>query len=249
MGEGMRYVGVLGMPHIIAETDELLVIDKPAGLIVHSDGRTIEPSVAEWILERYPKLASVGEPWVSPQGETILLPGIVHRLDRMTSGVMLIAKTPEMYAYLKSEFKARRVHKTYHAFVYGQMEKEEGRIIAEIVRSSEPPKRWYARETTEDDIRAAVTSWRVLERLEEATYIEAKPETGRTHQIRVHLASIGHPIVADHLYAPERPLILGFTRPALHAHSITLTLPTGEPVSYSTPPPPDFVAVGLVSPE
>ncbi|MEK7098444.1 MAG: RluA family pseudouridine synthase [Patescibacteria group bacterium] len=237
------------VPSVIAETDELLVIDKPAGLIVHSDGRTEEPSVAEWILEKYPALARVGEPWISPQGESVALPGIVHRLDRTTSGILLIAKTPEAYAYVKGEFKARRVEKTYRACVYGHMEENVGRIVAEIMRSKEVPRRWYARSCDENDNRAAITNWSVLQRLtaeggEAASYLELKPETGRTHQIRVHLASIGHPVLSDHLYAPERPRLLNFTRLALHAYQISLTL-GGIKQTFTAPLPADFEAASL----
>lgn len=228
------------MPHIIAETDELLVLDKPAGLIVHSDGRTEEPSVAAWLVEHYPELKGVGEPWVSPQGEVVPVAGLVHRLDRTTSGVLLAAKTPAMYAYLKNELKERRVEKVYRAYVYGHMENDEGKIVAEIMRSSEVPKHWYARSCEENDARAAITEWRLLEKLEGTSFVEVRPLTGRTHQIRVHLASIGHPIVADHLYAVERPSVLGFTRPALHAYSVSFTLPRGERTTYIAPPPPDF---------
>lgn len=231
------------MPAVIAETDELLVLDKPAGLIVHSDGRTAEPSVADWILKNYPALAGVGEPWVSPQGEHVSLRGMVHRLDRTTSGILLVAKTDAMYAYLKNEFKSRRVGKVYLAYVYGHME-PEGRIVAEIMRTSESPRRWYARPCEETDKRAAVTDWKLLKNLaEDAAYIEVRPRTGRTHQIRVHLASIGHPIVGDHLYAADRAPILGFTRPALHAHGISLTLPDGQKATFTAPLPPDFSAV------
>jgi len=230
------------VPRVIAETDEILVLDKPAGLIVHSDGRTEEPSVAGWILQNYPVLESVGGPWISPQGERILLPGIVHWLDRTTSGIMVVAKTNAMYAYLKSEFKERRVEKIYRAYVYGRMESEEGRVTAEIKRSSEPPRRWYARACEETNKRAAITGWRLLKQLEEAAYIEVHPLTGRTHQIRVHLVSIGHPIVSDHLYAPDRALLLGFTRPALHAASISLTL-DGKRETFQAPLPPDFRSV------
>lgn len=236
-------------PQVLAETDEVLAIDKPAGLIVHSDGRTVEPSVAEWLLEQYPELASVGEPWISPQGERVLLQGLVHRLDRTTSGVMIIAKTAEVYAYLKNEFKERRVEKLYRAFVYGHMELEKGKIVAEIMRSAEPPRRWYARACEESDKRAAITEWRLLKKLEEpggeaASYIEAEPKTGRTHQIRVHLASIGHPVVADHLYAPDHAPILGFTRPALHAYHISLEL-SGARATFTAPLPQDFNSVLL----
>lgn len=229
---------------IIAENEWLIAINKPAGLITHSDGRTKEPSLSDWILARYPELAAVGEPWISPQGETVLRPGLVHRLDRTTSGVMIVAKTPEAYAYLKSEFKGRRVKKTYRAFVYGRIE-PKGRIVAEIMRSPQPPRRWYARDCPESGKRAAVTEWALLEHRIEAdvpySYIEARPLTGRTHQIRVHFAYIGHPIVGDHLYAPDMPPILGFNRPALHAHNISLILPSGESVTYSAPLPAGFV--------
>lgn len=227
-------------PHVIAETDDLLVLDKPAGLIVHSDGRTEEPSLAEWVAENYPELANIGEPWVSPQGEHVQVSGIVHRLDRTTSGVMLVAKNREMFTYLKNEFKERRVEKIYWAHVYGDME-EEGSIVAEIMRSNSVPKRWYARPCDESDKRAAITKWRVLARLidpetgKHVTRLEVRPLTGRTHQIRVHMASIGHPIVSDHLYAPDRPQLLGFKYPALHAYSITVTLLSGERATFMAP--------------
>src|SRR5262245_59109195 len=101
------------MPEVIAETNHVIVVNKPAGLIVHSDGRTEESSLAEWLIATYPELGEVGEPWISPQGESVRVAGIVHRLDRTTSGVVLVAKTPEMFAYLKNEFKERRVEKVY----------------------------------------------------------------------------------------------------------------------------------------
>ena len=243
------------VPRIIAETDEILVVDKPAGLIVHSDGRTIEPSLADWVAKEYPALSGAGRPstgaghgsvgvWVSPQGERVQLNGIVHRLDRTTGGVVLVAKTEEMFAYLKNEFKERRVEKTYRAIVHGHMESESGKIVAEIMRSSEPPRRWYARPCEESENRAAITEWRLLKKLEDkdtgeaVSYVEVQPKTGRTHQIRVHFASIGHPLVGDRLYS-ERPPLLGFKRPALHAYSILFTL-NGKKAMFTAPLPPDF---------
>ncbi len=233
------------MPKVIAETEEVLAIDKPEGLVVHSDGRTQEPTLADWILKEFPALEFVGEPWISPQGERVLLPGIVHRLDRTTSGVMLIAKTQSAYAFLKNEFKERRIAKVYRAFVYGHMESEKGEIVAEIVRSSVPPKRWFARPCEEDEKRAAITEWKLLRSFsdpvtgEAASYIEIYPKTGRTHQIRVHFASIGNPIVADHLYASDKELLLGFQRPALHAYSISLNLKSTK-TTFTAPIPLDF---------
>ncbi len=228
------------MPTVIAENEWLLVIDKPAGLIAHSDGRTEEPTLAEWIGQRYPALRGVGGVWISPQGESVALNGLVHRLDRTTSGVILAAKSAESFEYLKNEFRARRVEKKYIAWVYGKVAESSGTIIAEIMRSSTPPKKWYAKACKSDDARAAITDWRVLESYDDVSLLELSPKTGRTHQLRAHLAYIGHPIVADHLYAPDRTKILGFTRPALHAASISVFLPDHTHVSYSAKIPPDF---------
>lgn len=234
-------------PTILYEDTDVLVINKPAGLIVHSDGRTKEPSVAEWALERYPGLASVGEPWTSPQGEVIPRPGVVHRLDRGTSGVMILAKTTEAHTFLKEQFQDRSTEKAYRAFVYGHTEKEGGLIEAEIVRIRSSPPRWgVERGGEEKKHRAAITLWKTLLRGEDsetgerASYLEVRPRTGRTHQIRVHLKHINHPVVCDPLYARGRASTLGFSRTALHALSLAITLPSGERRTFEAPLPADF---------
>src|SRR3989344_4303377 len=148
-------------PTSIYEDDDVLVVNKPAGLIVHSDGRTEEPSVAEWVLAHYPALQQVGEPWESPQGQVVARPGILHRLDRDTSGVMILAKTSEAYAFLKEQFQDRTTEKTYQAFVYGHPSRDRGMIEAEIVRIRTVPPRWgVARSGEEKKYRAALTEWR-----------------------------------------------------------------------------------------
>lgn len=234
--------GDIQEPRIVFESADILVLDKPSGLIVHSDGRTQEPSVAQWLMERYPELSEVGEPWISPQGEEVKVAGIVHRLDRTTSGVLLVAKNQKVFEYLKGEFKARRVEKVYRAYVHGHMESESGKIVAEIMRTSERPRKWYARDCSEDDVRAAITEWKLLEQVSgPASYIEVRPKTGRTHQIRVHFSHIGHPLLGDARYGGSE--LLGFTRPALHAYEISCALPSGESVSYIAPLPSDFVSV------
>jgi 23S rRNA pseudouridine1911/1915/1917 synthase len=235
-------------PSILYEDADLIAIDKPAGLIVHGDGRTEEPSVAAWALARYPQMASVGEPWTSPQGEVVLRPGIVHRLDRDTSGVIVLAKTPEAYSFLKSQFHDRAVEKVYRAFVYGHPKEDAGTIEAEIVRVRSLPPRWgVAREGEGKKQRMAITEWRVLARGadqggEKVAYLEVRPKTGRTHQIRVHLKHLGHPVVADLLYAKGRPALLGFSRQALHAASLAVTLSSGERRTFGAPLPADFAA-------
>jgi 23S rRNA pseudouridine1911/1915/1917 synthase len=233
------------LPQVIGENEWLIALDKPAGLIVHSDGRTQEPSLADWVGQTYPNLKGVGGVWVSPQGENIPLNGLAHRLDRTTSGVVLVAKTQESFEYLKQEFKARNIRKKYLAWVYGKMPALEGTIVAEIMRSSDLPKRWYARTCQMSDVRAAITEWKVVESKVDASLLELAPKTGRTHQIRVHLAHIGHSIIADHLYAPNRESMLGFKRTALHALAIALILPDGSSVEYVAPEPEDFLAARL----
>ena len=232
---------------ILYEDADVVVVNKPAGLITHSDGRTTEPSIAEWALERYPALREVGEPWTSPQGEIILRPGIVHRLDRGTSGVMILAKTNEAYAFLKKQFGDRSTEKKYRALAYGHPKEDSDIIEAEIVRIRSIPPRWgVARADESKKHRAAVTKWQVLSRGadrttgEKISYIEARPETGRTHQIRVHLKHLGHPIVCDPLYAKGRPCLFGFTRPALHAYSLSITLPSGDRRTFEAPIPEDM---------
>ncbi len=236
------------MPRVIHKDAELLILYKPAGLIVHSDGRTIEPSVAEWIAEKYPDMAQVGEPWVSPQGVSIRVCGLVHRLDRSTTGVLIAACTPDMYAYLKGEFKARRITKTYRALVRGHISHDAGEIVAAIERTTTVPKRWYAVPCERDHVRAAVTPYQVLSRGETAdgvqyTYVELSPKTGRTHQIRVHMAHMGHPLFGDALYGANSPDSNMVSRIALHALSVEFVLPSGTRVRYGAPLPDDMSAL------
>ncbi len=233
-------------PSIVYENTDVLVIDKPAGLIVHSDGRTEESSVVDWILEKYPALKDVGESWTSPQGEVVPRPGIVHRLDRTTSGVMIIAKTAEAHSFLKNQFQERSTEKIYDALVYGHPKEDVGVIEMEIGRTKTDPRRWSAQFGKKGKLRAAITEWKVLmrgidpETGEKVSHIEASPKTGRTHQVRVHLKAIHHPIVCDPLYADGKPCLLGLMRPALHARSLTITLPSGERKTFTTPPPLDL---------
>ncbi len=232
---------------VLYEDSDVLVINKPAGLITHSDGRTQESSVVEWALARYPSLREVGDPWVSPQGETILRSGIVHRLDRGTSGVMILAKTNEAHAFLKQQFEDRTAEKRYRTLVYGHPAKDAGVIEVEIVRIRSLPPRWGVARAGESRMhRAAITEWHTLSRSadpatgEKAAYLEVRPKTGRTHQIRVHLKHLGYPVVCDPLYAKGRSCLFGFARPALHAFSLSVVLPSGERSTFEAPLPDDF---------
>jgi 23S rRNA pseudouridine1911/1915/1917 synthase len=230
---------------VLFENKHYIVINKPAGLVVHFDGKTKEPNVTDWVLEQYPETANVGEPLTLSSGEVIARPGIVHRIDRETSGALVIARTQEAFEYLKERFQSREVDKTYHAFVYGTVKKDSDTIDRPIGRSRKDFRMWSAQRFARGELREAITDYRVLARGESGeavTFIEAKPHTGRTHQIRVHLKAINHPVVCDKLYAPKREPLLGFERLALHARSIQFEGIDGETVSVTAPYPADFEA-------
>jgi 23S rRNA pseudouridine1911/1915/1917 synthase len=231
---------------ILYEDESVLAINKPSGLAVHPDGRTEEYTLTDWVREHHPYMVGVGEPLKLQSGEMIDRPGIVHRIDRETSGVLLLAKTQEAHAVLKSQFQNRTIEKTYNCFVYGAPKDDEGEINRPIGRSKKDFRLWSAQRGAKGTMREAVTLWHVLERGdiggERYAYLEVKPKTGRTHQIRVHLKAINYPIVCDRLYAPKRPCALGFSRLALHARSIVFEASNGETHKIEAPLPADFEA-------
>ncbi len=231
-------------PTIIAETKEYLILNKPAGLVVHGDGRTAEKTLADWLVENYPDIKSVGEPWQDQKGNAIYRPGIVHRLDRETSGVMVIAKTQGMFDSLKSQFQNKEVEKIYHAFVYGMVKigsvSGKASINRPIGKSTQDFRKWSAQRGAKGELRDAVTDYSVIKACNELSFVEASPKTGRTHQIRVHFKAINHPVICDKLYAPNHKPMLGFDRTALHARNITFTNLSAETVSYEAAYPGDF---------
>lgn len=237
-------MSLLDLVTILYEDENLLVINKPAGLIVHPDGRRKEESVADWMIKHYPRTKEVGEPLMinNEQGTTnnILRPGIVHRLDRETSGALLLAKNQETFLFLKEQFKERDIAKEYHAFVYGNMKKDDGIIDRPIARSRSDFRLWSAQRGSRGELREAITEYKVLIRGKDATLVEVKPKTGRTHQIRVHFKAINHPVVSDNLYAPKQKQILGFKRTALHAYSVEFKKLNGEIQKVIAPYPADF---------
>jgi 23S rRNA pseudouridine1911/1915/1917 synthase len=225
---------------ILFEDNDIVAINKPAGLVVHADGKTKEPALTDWIMKKYPEALHVGEPIVTSAGETILRPGIVHRIDRETSGVLLIAKNAAAFIHLKTQFQEREVAKKYNAFVYGEMKQDEGVIDRPIGRSKNDFRKWTAQRGARGTMRDAVTEYTVLARGKGATFVEARPKTGRTHQIRVHFKAINYPVVGDSLYAENKPAILGFERLALHARSIEFVSIKGKKITVEAPLPSDF---------
>ncbi len=228
------------IPKVLYEDSAILVIDKPAGLMVHSDGKSEEETLVDWIRKTYPSIEGVGEPIRLQNGDILERPGIVHRLDRQTSGVMVIAKTQDVFLFLKEQFQTRTIEKKYLAFLYGALPEKKGVIERPIGRSRGNPRLWSAQRGTRGVMREARTEYEVLKEGGECSYVEVSPKTGRTHQIRVHFKAIHHPVVCDGVYAPGKPCLLGFKRLALHAQSLSLTLPGGERRVFEAELPEDF---------
>jgi 23S rRNA pseudouridine1911/1915/1917 synthase len=229
------------IPTILYEDEDILAINKPAGLVVHPDGRTKEYGVSHWMMENYPEAREVGEPIELKDGEVIERPGIVHRIDRETSGVLLLAKTKTGFDILKSQFQNREIHKTYITFVYGNIKDDHGSINLPIGRSAGDFRRWSASRGARGEMREAITYFKVLKRWDGVTLVEVKPKTGRTHQIRVHFTALQRPIVGDKLYAGTKPMLLGFGRLALHAREIEFKDTKGEIHTITAPYPEDFL--------
>lgn len=227
--------------HILYEDENYVVVDKPSGLVVHPDGTNKGPFLTDWFVKNYPEALDVGEPLVLKTGEEVTRPGVVHRLDKETSGVMVLAKTQKAFLHLKRQFQERSVAKTYAVFVYGEMKKEGGVIDRPIGKSSKDFRMRSAQRGARGTVREAVTEYRVIKRGKELSFVEASPKTGRTHQIRVHFKAIHHPVVCDPLYAPNQDC-LGFSRLALHSRSIRFKGVSGKEIAVESPLPPSFVA-------
>ena len=226
------------VPVVLFADEHIVVVDKPAGLVVHADGRTTEPTLSDWVLERYPHLKEVGGLHMLDSERYAPRVGILHRLDRETSGVILIAKDDETFYFLQRQFLDHSIEKTYNAFVEGVLDEKEGTIDFPIGRSRSDFRQWTTGDDARGTLRAATTVFRVRNEHGGFSFLELKPQTGRTHQLRVHLKAIGHPIVCDKRYGSV--CALGFTRLALHATSITIELKNGERKKFTAPFPQDF---------
>ncbi|MFH1433855.1 MAG: RluA family pseudouridine synthase [Candidatus Uhrbacteria bacterium] len=234
---------------ILFEDDDVIVINKPSGLLVHRANETDHSStLVDGLLAHYPEIATVGD-------DPVERPGIVHRLDKTASGVMIVAKNQEAFEHLKEQFRSRRAQKKYIALVYGKIDEAAGEINFRIGRSKRtgkmvakpaneaPPSRGLAGSRhgkAGGKGKEAITLFEVIDRFAVATLLRVEIKTGRTHQIRAHLQAYDHPVVGDPLYKKKqmtniRPIELG--RLFLHAAKLTIELPSGETKTFEAPLP------------
>lgn len=209
---------------ILYEDESILAINKPPGLVVHPAAGHWSGTLVNALLHHFKKLSGVDP----------ARPGIVHRLDKETSGILLIAKTDEAHLALSNQLKDRKMEKIYLAVVHGKVKNEKGTIRKPIGRNPSDRKKMAVVRTGKE----AITHYRVLKRADNRTLLECKIETGRTHQIRVHLAGIGHPVVGDTVYGKKKG---DAPRQLLHAWKATFTHPTsGQRLSLEAPVPPEM---------
>jgi 23S rRNA pseudouridine1911/1915/1917 synthase len=215
--------------------DDFVIVNKPAGMVVHAGAGHARGTLVNALLHRLGKLSEAGG---------ALRPGIVHRLDRETSGAMVVARNDRAHEHLSDQFRTRNVRKIYLALVHGKMPRDSGSITLPISRDPHRRTRMTARATKG---RHARTDWRVIARLDRSTLVEVTLHTGRTHQIRAHFTAIGHPVVGDLLYGAPRTLQVGkrnlppLERNFLHAARIGFSHPsTGAWVEVRAPLPEDL---------
>ena len=212
---------------IVYQDADIAVINKPKGMVVHPAAGNPDGTLVNAIMYHIKDLSGIG-------GE--VRPGIVHRIDRMTSGLLVIAKNDNAHVFLSDQLKTHAVSRVYYALCEGNFREDSGTVDAPIARHRTDRKKM----AVDPNGRSAVTHWRVLERFGDMTLLRVELETGRTHQIRVHMAYIKHPIVGDEVYGHAKNS-LGIVGQALHAGELRLTHPaTGEEMVFTAPPPEEF---------
>ena len=232
---------------IIYQDNDIVVVNKPAGIVTHranlkskiSKIKTEEKELflTDWLAEKFPEMKKVGD-------EPELRPGIVHRLDKETSGVLVAARNKKSFEFLKNQFQKREVVKKYLALVEGELKNDNGTIDLPIGRSASDFRKKLASDNAKGELREAVTEYKVLEKFPNYTLVEAYPKTGRTHQIRVHFKAIGHPIVCDSLYGGKRMTCpFGLARHFLHANFLEFVSPSGASLKLEADLPEDLAEV------
>lgn len=230
-------------PEIIYIHNDFAVINKPPGISVHGGNHIAGPTLTDWLTQKFPEIKKVGD-------DPLMRPGLVHRLDKDTSGVMAVARTQNGFEYLKHLFKNRRVEKTYLALVVGRVAKKRGVIDLKIgrlvkkpaIRGTESFGRISGQKRIKNE-REARTEYRILEYLPGFTLVEASPKTGRTHQIRVHFLALGHPVAGDRIYGKNNAPPDALFRQFLHASSLSFSYPEGKRWKFEASLPDDLTLI------
>jgi 23S rRNA pseudouridine1911/1915/1917 synthase len=240
--ESVSFGAIAVEPEIIFENDDFLVVNKPSGLIVHGAPHIKQTTLADWLLKKYPKLKRVGEDKYRP--------GIMHRLDKEASGLLVIAKNNESFFHFKKQFQQRLVDKEYIALVYGEVSKESDSINFSIKRSAAGYRQAALPEGYEEgiedagDSRDALTEFKVIKRFQNYTLLRVKIKSGRKHQIRVHFYAYGHPLVGDDLYSTRKSKTankeLKLGRIFLVSAYLSFFAANGERYEFSLPLPPEL---------
>jgi 23S rRNA pseudouridine1911/1915/1917 synthase len=220
---------------IIYEDNDILVIDKPAGIVVFPEGQTTDKTLINFLIEKFPELKNAGE---APRY------GIVHRLDKDTSGILLVAKSTEALIFLQKQFKNREVEKKYTTLATGVIEGSEEVIHTLIGRAKGDPRKQRAyplKDIDKKGLKEAITEYKVIERFKDYTLLEVQIKTGRKHQIRCHLAYIHHPIAGDTMYGfKDSPKPDNLQRQFLHATYLKIQLPSGGIKEFHSQLPQDL---------
>jgi len=223
--------------HIIYQDNDIVAINKPAGMSAHKGVSEKGETVVDWLVEKFPEMKKVGD---DPE----LRPGIVHRLDKETSGVLIMAKNQKAFDFMKSRFQNREVIKKYLALVEGKLKIGKGVIALPIGKSVNDFRKKMASGVVRGELREAITEYETLEIFPEHTLVEVYPKTGRTHQVRVHFKAIGNPIVCDSLYGGKRMTCpFGLERHFLHANFLEFTAPSGAKLKIEADLPEDLEKV------
>jgi len=231
-------------PSIILENPEFLVIEKPAGLLVHEKGTVKHPTLVDWLVEKYPEIAKVHDPVSLQREDFTYRPGIVHRLDRDVSGLMIVARTQDAFDHFKRLFKAKKIQKEYLALVVGRM--KEDLKTAEFPIGRATSGRFVALPMNSLDGKSAKTEIEKIKFAGGYTLVRAIPFTGRTNQIRAHLSALGYPIVGDFHYMSPKLLLKQKINPGrifLHAAKLTFESPDGEMMSIESELPAELQAI------
>lgn len=214
---------------IVYEDNDLIVLNKPSGLLTHPVNRQdTSESVVSWLMGRYPEIAAVNDTYGQSVGQWVdLRPGIVHRLDKETSGLIVAAKNQVAFDYLKNLFKDRQVKKTYLALAWGHFKEKRGVIESPLGKlQGKQTTKIHGKHDLQE--KTAITEFKVIKEYDEYSLVEIFPKTGRMHQIRIHLQSIGHPLVCDPLYGSKNICPPGLGRLFLHAQKLQFVSPSGQ---------------------